>query len=166
MAERETPYSAFNFLVNLLYAPHRNQPFDAMKSLLFGPGPETTLPSLGILVLRIAVGAMMFFLHGWAKLTGFNEMKEGFPDPIGAGSEVALGLAVFAEVGCSALLVLGLFTRLAALPLAVTMGVAVFLIHGADPIPDKELPILYLAVYLTLLISGPGRYSADALIHR
>ena len=107
----------------------------------------------------------MFFLHGWAKFEGFAEKKDSFPGLIGLGSEMALALATFAEVGCSALIVLGLLTRLAAIPLVITMGVAVFVVHGADPIADKELAILYLAAFTTILISGPGRYSADALIH-
>ena len=137
-----------------------------MKSFLFGPGPWTTLPSLGLLVLRISLGGLMAYLHGWDKYIGMADMVEEFPDPFGIGSDISLYLAIFAEVGCSALLVLGLLTRWAALPLAITMGVAAFIVLGADPIPDRELPILYLAAYLTLFISGPGRYSADALIHR
>jgi putative oxidoreductase len=137
-----------------------------MKNFLFGPGAESTCPSLGILVLRLAVGGLMLIQHGWSKLADFAEKKESFPDPIGLGSEISLGLAVFAEVGCSVLLIFGLLTRLASIPLLITMAVAVFLVHAADPLSAKELPILYLVTYLTLLIAGPGRYSADALIHR
>lgn len=92
---------------------------------------------------------------------GFSEMADKFPDPIGMGSQFSLIMAIGAEVGCSLLLILGLGTRLAVVPLAFTMIVALFVVHGADPWKVKELAAIYLAVYAVIFITGPGSFSLD-----
>ena len=76
--------------------------------------------------------------HGIPKLMNWGSLSDTFPDPFGVGSALSLALAIFAEVGCSALLVVGLFTRLATVPLIVTMLVAALLIHGDDPWPRRS----------------------------
>jgi putative oxidoreductase len=120
--------------------------------------------SLGLLVLRVWVGFFMAFAHGWGKLTGFADRAGQFPDPMGVSSQVSLSLVVFAEFFCSLALVLGLFTRIAAIPLIITMLVAAFVIHGLDPWAKKEFALLYASTFVTLLIAGPGKYSLDALM--
>ena len=72
-------------------------------------------------------------VHGVPKLVGFSNMADKFPDPLGMGSQLSLISAVGAEVGCALLLIVGLGTRLAAIPLAFTMFVALFMVHGSDP---------------------------------
>jgi putative oxidoreductase len=84
-----------------------------------------------------------------------------FPPVLGLGAEASLALAVFAELFCSVLLLLGLATRLAVIPLICTMLVAVLFIHGADPFSAREPALHYLLVYAVLLIAGGGRYSLD-----
>ena len=121
-------------------------------------------PELGLLILRLWLGLTMMINHGIPKLMHFNETAANFPDPLGVGAKISLGLAVFAEVGCSALLVVGFFTRMATLLLAITMGVAFFVVHkGALAMGpgSGELAFMYLAGYMTLLFAGPGRYSVD-----
>ena len=122
--------------------------------------------SFGLLLLRIGAGCMMM-THGWGKLSTFSEMAETFPDPIGVGSTVSLALAVFAEFFCAILIAVGLATRLAAVPLIVTMAVAAFSIHAADPFRVKEFALLYMTMFITLFFTGPGQISLDAAIwHR
>lgn len=122
------------------------------------------LTSIGLLVLRASFGLMMLFSHGLGKLTGFAENSDKFPDPLGVGNSLSMGLAIFAEFGCSILIILGLATRFAAIPLIVTMAVAVLVIHADDPWNKKEFALLYLAPFLTLVFTGAGRYSLDAAI--
>lgn len=123
------------------------------------------LRNLGLLVLRGGTGLIMVYGHGLGKL---NRLLEGggFADPLGIGPQVSLALAAFAEVGCSLLLVLGLGTRLATIPLLTTMGVAAFVVHGADPWTKKEAAIMFALPYLTLLLTGPGRFSLDSALRR
>lgn len=119
--------------------------------------------SLGLLWLRLAIGGMML-AHGLPKLISLLSGTIEFPDPLGLGPQLSLILAISAEVGCSLLLIFGLFTRLATLPLIITMGVAFLIIHGADPYFKKETPLLYLVSYLTLLLTGAGPFSFDQWI--
>lgn len=129
------------------------------------PARRALLTDAGLLVMRLAIGGFMAFGHGWGKLVGFAEKSATFPDPLHLGSSaVSLALVVFAEVACSLLLVAGLFTRLAAIPLAFTMMVAAFVIHGSDPFATKEKALLFLIAYLMLLLTGPGRWSLDHLL--
>ncbi|HEU5394815.1 MAG TPA: DoxX family protein [Candidatus Methylomirabilis sp.] len=122
------------------------------------------LPSLGLLILRLGAGGLLLGGHGWPKLQRFSERLTTFANPIGLGPEVSFSLVVFAEVLCSSLVILGLGTRLAALPIAIFLSVAAFVQHLHDPWAKKELPLLYLAAFLALLIAGGGRFSLDAVL--
>lgn len=118
-----------------------------------------------LLVLRIGI-ALLMLSHGIPKLTILlNGEYTQFPDPMHIGAAASLVLAVFAEVGCSLLLLLGLATRLAVIPLIITMLMAVFVILGDAGLKEKELGLHFLLVYLLLLVAGAGRYSLDALIN-
>lgn len=137
-----------------------------LTRLLFPDHAEPRPTSVGLLVLRVSVGLLMAVGHGWSKMATYAEHVHSWADPIGIGSEASLTLAVFAELFCSIALVLGLLTRAAAVPLIVTMLVAVFIVHAGDPFQKQEMGLLYLVPYVTLLLTGPGRYSLDALIAR
>ena len=82
---------------------------------------------------------------------------------LGMGQTVSLALVVFAEFFCSLFLILGLFTRLSAIPLIIAMSIALFKAHNADFFGDGEKAALFLGCYLVILILGPGRISVDAM---
>lgn len=129
-------------------------------------GTKPYLADLGLLLLRFAAGGVMAFSHGWPKMERILAGNWQFADPIGIGEEASLVLAVFAELVCGVLVALGLFTRLALIPSIFTMAVAVFLVHANDPFADKEHALLFLIPYLTLLFTGPGKWSADSAIRK
>lgn len=137
-----------------------------MKRFLFGPGIHSYYTSAGLLLLRLVAGGLLFWAHGWEKLMEYGERAPAFPDPFNWGSSISLGLVIFAEVFCSALVVLGLLTRFAAVPVAFSMFVAVFMIHTNDGLAQQELPALYMTIFIFIFFSGAGRYSIDALIER
>jgi len=127
---------------------------------------QQTFLDITALVLRLLVACLML-THGLPKLSKLmagGEIK--FPDPIGVGSAFSLGLAVFAEVICSILIGIGLFTRWATLPLIITMLVAVLIVHAEDPIAKKEEALLYFAIYLAILLIGSGKFAIDYLIKK
>ncbi|MEZ6080434.1 MAG: DoxX family protein [Pirellulaceae bacterium] len=93
---------------------------------------KKTLASAGLLLLRVAFGCFML-VHGWQEAFRIQRDGRQVPDPIGMGSGLSLVLAIAAEVGCSLLLIAGFGTRLAAVPLAFLMIVALFVVHGGDP---------------------------------
>jgi putative oxidoreductase len=122
--------------------------------------------SIALLVARFGIAALML-THGIPKM---NMLLSGapvqFPPVLGLSAQLSLGLAVFAEVVCSILILVGFATRLATIPLIITMVVAVAVIHGADPVKVKEPALQYLMGYLVLLFAGSGKYSVDHLFSR
>lgn len=119
-----------------------------------------------LLITRIAIAAFML-THGLQKLPWLLAGGEiQFADPIGLGQTASLVLTVFAEVVCSVLVLLGLGTRFAVIPLIILMIVAALIIHAPDAFEKKELAFHYLLTYLFLLVAGPGKYSIDHLISR
>ena len=119
--------------------------------------------AVGLLVLRLSFGCFML-THGWEKFSTFSEKADVFPDPLGMGSQLSLISAIGSELGCSILLILGLATRVAAVPLAFTMFIALFMVHGGDPWKKQELAACYLAVYVSIFLLGPGKLSLDHLL--
>jgi len=115
---------------------------------------------LGLLMLRLGMGGAML-THGIPKLMKIVEGDMSFGDPLGVGPTLSLILTVFAEFLCSVLIIIGLKTRLATIPLIITMLVAFFMVHGADDFATKEKAFLYLAGYLALAFMGAGKFSVD-----
>ena len=119
------------------------------------------LQDFGLLAIRLLSGGMML-THGLPKFDRlFGEGPVKFADPFGLGPEISLGMVLFAEVGCSLLVMLGFKTRWATLPLLFTMLMASFYAHAADPFSDKELSLLFFTLFLSILISGGGRFSLE-----
>lgn len=141
----------------------------------------TTTSSIGLLILRLGIGGYLL-THGWGK---FQMMLAGdldkFGDPIGIGSAASLILMVVAEFFCPLLIMLGLGTRVAAIPPVIGMAVAAFVAHGDDPWTmgqgaqlfmsgdarswaSKEPALLFLIPFLALVFTGAGKFSIDAMI--
>lgn len=118
---------------------------------------------MALLILRVGSG-LLLFTHGWPKIVNFSERLTTFSDPLGLGSALSLQLVVFAEVFCTALLALGLMSRVVLIPLIINMIVITFVSHGSDPFGKQELPLLYLICFVTLMLTGPGKYSIDAQV--
>lgn len=115
---------------------------------------------LALLLLRIiAAGAML--THGYPKFLRILSGNFKFGDPIGLGPELSLILVTFAEFLCSIFLIIGLKTRISAFFLIFTMGVACFVAHGDDPFSKQELPLLYFSIFLTIFLTGGGKYSLE-----
>jgi putative oxidoreductase len=124
-----------------------------------------TATDIALLVARLGVGTLML-THGIPKMMMlFSGAAIQFPPVMGMSAAFSLGLTVFAEVICSVFILFGFATRVAVIPLAITMLVAVFLIHAADPVSVKEPALQYLLVYLILLFAGSGKYSIDYLLN-
>jgi putative oxidoreductase len=118
-------------------------------------------PDAGLLLLRLWLGLSMLWLHGWEKLMNLLAGKTSFLNPLGIGETTSLVLAIFAEFVCSALIILGLWTRWAAVILAFTMGVAFFIVNSGKATGGGELAWVYFGGYLVLFVAGAGKFSVD-----
>lgn len=133
-----------------------------LYNLIFPQYCRERLVSLLILAVRIFFG-VLFFLHGLDKMMNFSVLSDTYPSVFGLGSYMTLMLAIFCEFCCSLFLIAGLLERIMVLPMIVAMGVAFFDVHDAI-MPEGELSLIYMIVFLILFFTGPGRYSLDYLI--
>lgn len=136
------------------------------RSLLFAKDTLGPVGDAGLLILRLGVGLALAFLHGIGKFPpseGFVQMVGGlgFPAPV-----FFAWLAAIAELIGGLMLAVGLLTRPVALFVTLHFMFVMFVAHAGDTFGERELPFLFLIWALTLLLTGPGRYSIDAMIGR
>ena len=131
--------------------------------------PSSNSQPWGLTVLRVVVGAV-FLIHGCQKLFvfGFHGVA-GFLGPLGVPAPGVFAVIVtLVEFVGGALLIVGLFTRWAALLLAVDMLVAILLVHLKHGFFNQqqgyEYPLTLLAATIALALAGPGAASVDGVI--
>lgn len=131
---------------------------------------NTLAKDLTLLGMRLVYGGLMLLNHGISKFNRlvdyFNGEDVGFRSVFGLGEIPSLFLAVFSEVGCSILLVLGVYTKKSSWPLIATMFIAAFVVHGPDPLKKKEMALLYLMAYILTAVFGGGKYSLDRVLFK
>ena len=124
-----------------------------------------TLQPLGLAVLRLAL-ALIFVFHGYPKLVRADAgmhaffVQHGFP-------AYFVGLAGILECAGAGLLAIGLFTRPAALLLAIEMGIVIWKVkfsHGVMGVGEYQFELALGAACLALATLGAGALSADALV--
>src|SRR5262245_38930141 len=134
-------------------------------------GPPAT--DLGLLLLRLVAGGFLAYGHGLPKAlnhTAILSSEQGFPDPLGIGMANSLYAAIACELVFGTLVMVGLGTRLATLPVIFSMCVAGFLVHAQGPLwlpapGAKEPALLYASIFATIFLAGPGRISVDGMLN-
>jgi putative oxidoreductase len=122
---------------------------------------------IALLLLRLTFGGLMLVNHGWGKLMKFfADEPLKFGDPLGLGAVPSLVLTTFAEAGCALLIVIGLFTRWATVPLIIAMFVAAFVVKMGDSLKEMEMALLYFFAFVAIGLAGPGWYSVDAQMRK
>ena len=129
-----------------------------MKSL-------NVLQPVGLLVLRIALG-IIFFSHGYPKVAHLGAGMQDFFIQHGLPGYFVYISGVL-EVFGGMLLVLGLFTRVAALALAIEMVVAIWKVHSSHgylAVHEYEFPLVLATACFALSTVGAGLLSLDQLL--
>jgi putative oxidoreductase len=132
---------------------------------LFSTGYSTSAFNLALFILRVGSGILMIH-HGYDKLVHYSDYSSKFVHFLSLNGSISLALVIFAEFFCSIFLMLGLFTRLACIPLLVDTFFAVAKGHHYDVLGDGEHASLFFLIYLTILFIGPGRISVDGMINK
>jgi putative oxidoreductase len=130
-----------------------------MRSFI-SPRSTAHFHDLALLILRVGI-SLLLVRHGYEKLVNYLEGSRDFPDPIFVGAHVSFLLTIFAEFFCSIAVALGLFTRFASAVLVGLFVIISFVLHGSEPLSEKEHALQYLIVYVGVFFSGAGKYSLD-----
>ena len=119
-------------------------------------------PNIGLLLLRVSLGGL-FLLHGINKVQNGVEGMKGMMSANGLPALMAYGVYV-GEVLAPILIIVGIATRPAALTIAFTMVIAIYVAHSGDVFElgkhggsKIELPLLYLFGSLALVFTGSGK---------
>ena len=126
------------------------------------------MKNLGLLLLRLSIGTMLIH-HGYEKTADIENFADAFVRPIGIPFPIlASYVAAYSEIYGSWLLIGGLFTRIAALSIVGTIGVAIYhaIITSGFNIYLLELLVLYMGGALCILLLGGGDYSIDRLLKK
>ncbi|MFL5738958.1 MAG: DoxX family protein [Flavisolibacter sp.] len=122
--------------------------------------------SFAVLVLRLGAGLLIMIQHGLDKLMHFAQKAPHFADPFHIGKTASLSLVVFAEFFCAAFVILGLFTRIACIPLVIAMAVALIWANKGQFFGVGESAGIFLTCFLALLFTGAGKVSLDRFVSK
>ena len=124
--------------------------------------------SAGKLLMRLLFGLSLAINHGYPAFSGIfsGESSGRYPDPLGLGAELSRVLMGTSEFIFALMVTIGLFTRIAALPVIFGFMVAFFIFHAGDAFGEKEMAYLYLSAFLAIFMLGPGKYSFDHVLLR
>ncbi|GAB1408375.1 hypothetical protein MASR1M8_22940 [Thermomonas brevis] len=121
--------------------------------------------NLGLLLLRLVTGGHLVCMtqdnvFSWPRMLEFRDFlaQHGFAFPLACAV-----VSVAAQFVGGGLLALGLYTRVAALVVAVNFVVAIWMVDGRQPYPAAFAALSLVAAALCLMFTGPGRWSLDRL---
>ena len=126
------------------------------------------IKSFGLLILRLSIGTMLIH-HGYEKTADIQNFADAFVRPIGIPFPILSSyIAAYSEIYGSWLVIVGLFTRFAALSIVGTIGVAIYhaIVTAGFNIYLLELLILYMGGSLCILLLGSGDFALDRFLKR
>ena len=126
---------------------------------------EYRLMDRAILFLRFFIGVLLT-LHIINKLQTYNFVLTGYPALLFGSSWATFVIFTFLEAAFAVMIILGYGTRFAAFIMALGMFVEIFLIFSTLGWLGVERQILYIGIYVTLVMSGSGRYGIETYLDR
>ncbi len=130
--------------------------FNTMKTIPFiSSAPQT---DLGLFFLRLSSSLLLLYVHGLPKVLHFHAELARIEDPFGMGPYMSLLPAILAEVVCPVLIILGVWARLACLPVIGVLLVAMLFVHPDWSVAEGQFGWLLLIIFITQAITGPGRW--------
>jgi putative oxidoreductase len=117
---------------------------------------ETKKQDIGLLFLRVSGALFLLWVHGLPKLLHYSEQLKLIEDPFHLGAPLTLLLAIFAEVLCPLLIIAGVWTRLACLPILAVLVIALLVVHPEWTLFEGQFGWLLMIIFTSILIAGPG----------
>lgn len=114
-----------------------------------------------IFLFRFLVSAELIVVHGLKKIGVGIAQAEVVPNPFGLPDAVNQILATGANLICPLFVILGFFTRLAAIPIVAVTLTGYFVVHGNDSLAERDIPFMFSVAFLFIVAVGGGRYSLD-----
>jgi putative oxidoreductase len=128
--------------------------------------PAATTFHISMLFFRILVSAEIMAAHGLKKVGVGVAEAEHIPNPLHLPEQLNNYMAIASNLIFPVFVILGLFTRLAVLPVLAVTLTGYFILHWNDPLLEKDMPFMYSVSFLLIAVLGPGKYSFDHFIHR
>jgi putative oxidoreductase len=122
---------------------------------------DERVQDLGLLFLRVSASLFLLWVHGLPKLLNYSAQLQVIEDPFHLGANLTLMLAIFAEVLCPLLIIVGLLVRLACLPILSVLLVAMVVVHPQWSIEEGQFGWLLLILFTSIFIAGPGRLALN-----
>ena len=116
-----------------------------------------------LLYMRVSAAVLLLVVHGWPKVLNWHAELGLIEDPLHLGAGLTLSFAVFAEVVCPLLIMLGLYARLACLPILAVLLVSLMLVHPQWSLAEGQFAWLMLILFGGLAIAGPGPLRVERL---
>ncbi|AZF31839.1 DoxX family protein [Pseudomonas sp. R4-35-07] len=117
---------------------------------------ETKKQDIGLLFLRVSGALFLLWVHGLPKLLNYSDQLKLIEDPFHLGAPLTLLLAIFAEVLCPLLIIAGVWTRLACLPILAVLVIALLVVHPEWTLFEGQFGWLLMIIFTSILIAGSG----------
>lgn len=127
---------------------------------------HNNLYNAAILVFRVAISLELIIVHGLKKIgAGGNEL-EIVPNPFGLDPSLNQFLAASSDLVFPLLIILGVGTRLATIPILVVTLTGYFIMHAGESLAEKDISFIYSMSFFLIAIIGAGKFSFDYAIFR
>ncbi|MBI2284181.1 MAG: DoxX family protein [Bacteroidetes bacterium] len=128
--------------------------------------PQAQVYHISMLLFRVLVSLQLMLAHGLKKIGIGVSVAEQVPNPLHLPEMFNQLFAVASNLFFPLLVMIGLFVRIAVLPILAVTLTGYFMVHSGDSLLQKDMPYMYSLAYLLILMLGPGKYSADHLLYQ
>ncbi|MEI8625891.1 DoxX family membrane protein [Pseudoalteromonas sp. B137] len=115
-------------------------------------------PDLGLLYLRVTASLLVIYIYGLPKIINYQVQLKVIEAPFKLGQSVTLLSVIFTEFICPIAIILGIYTRLACLPLLLLLFVAMLGVHSDWTVEEGQFGWLLIIIFSSLALCGPGQY--------
>lgn len=133
---------------------------ELLKYLLFTDAGND-INNIALLIYRVLLALELFRVHGLKKFRIENGQKEHVPNPLHLPEKLNAFVATLSDTVVPFLVMLGLGTRLAIVPVIGVTAIGYFIVHRKDSLEVRDVPYMYTLSFLFLLVIGAGTYSVD-----